>query len=80
MLQAKQVTVSFDLFPNGDEGPVALARFEEVALPDPLFMHVLQRQSCKEPFESRVPDIPQALTALAEIYTQRSTQIQKRLN
>ncbi len=45
--------VTFDLFPEGEDGPVAHAHFAEGATPDPLFAHVLSRRSCKEPFEDR---------------------------
>lgn len=45
--------VIFELFPNGEDGPVAIANFSEGAFPDPLFEYVLERSSCKEPFEER---------------------------
>ena len=63
--------VDLDLFPDGEAGPVAVARFTEGATPDPLFSHVLARRSCKEPYEDR--PVPQALAdrlaAHAEIIT-----------
>jgi hypothetical protein len=45
--------IDFDLFPEGEDGPVAVATFREGGTPDPLFAHVLDRRSCKEPFEDR---------------------------
>ncbi|MEZ5801636.1 MAG: hypothetical protein R3D29_15660 [Nitratireductor sp.] len=42
--------VMYELFPEGESGPVAIATFNEGATPDPLFVHVLNRRSCKEPF------------------------------
>ena len=45
--------VSLDLFPEGEDGPVAIAKFSQGASPDPLFAHVMNRRSCKEPFEDR---------------------------
>ena len=47
--------VDFELFPAGDNGPVAIARFLEGAEPDPLFAQIPTRRSCKEPFEDRMP-------------------------
>ena len=61
--------VDFDLFPAGEDGPVAVARFAEGAAPDPLFAHVLARRSAKEPFaETPVAPDP-ALTTLADVHT-----------
>ena len=49
--------VETTLFPEGEEGPVADARFVAAgAQPDPLFGAVAHRRSCKEPFEDRLPD------------------------
>ncbi|MEO1540382.1 MAG: twin-arginine translocation pathway signal protein [Pseudomonadota bacterium] len=49
--------VELDLFPEGDDGPVAIARFSPGATADPLMAQVLHRRSCKEPFDpSPVPD------------------------
>jgi len=42
--------VEIDLYPEGENGPVAVARFERGGAPDPLFAQVLRRRSCKEPF------------------------------
>ncbi|MGB7285778.1 MAG: twin-arginine translocation pathway signal protein, partial [Salaquimonas sp.] len=57
--------VDLDLFPDGEDGPVAIASFSEGAAPDPLFAHVMERRSCKEPFEDKA--VPaEAISALAD--------------
>ncbi len=57
--------VDLDLFPEGEDGPVAIARFSEGASKDPLFAQIMNRRSCKEPFEKTpVPD--QLATELSE--------------
>ena len=43
--------VDLDLFPEGENGPVAVARFREGGSRDPLFQYVMTRRSCKEPFD-----------------------------
>jgi len=43
-------TVTYDLFPEGEDGPIAIAKFSQGAKADPLFDQVMQRRSCKEPF------------------------------
>lgn len=53
------------LFPQGDEGPVSIVRFSEGASADPLFLHVLARRSCKEPF-AETPLTVEEITALGE--------------
>lgn len=65
--------VEFDLFPEGDEGPVAIARFITGASRDPLFDNILQRRSNKEAFAAEIPDIPAAVAALADTYTDAGT-------
>jgi hypothetical protein len=72
-------TVEFDLFPDGEEGPVAKAQFKKGATADPLFLGIPNRRSCKEPFETRIPEIDSKLTALADIHTDETlvAQIQK---
>jgi hypothetical protein len=48
---ARGFGVDLALFPQGDQGPVAVARFiANGAKPDALFDHILTRRSCKEPF------------------------------
>ena len=64
--------VDLELFPDGEDGPVAIAHFrEDAAGPDPLFAQVMARRSCKEPFQDRA--VPAALAAelsgLAEVIT-----------
>jgi hypothetical protein len=63
--------VDLTLFPEGPDGPVADARFGAGAAPDPLFAHVLDRRSCKEPFGERAvsPADAAALSAHARIVT-----------
>ncbi|MBL4787202.1 MAG: twin-arginine translocation pathway signal protein [Cohaesibacteraceae bacterium] len=62
--------VDLDLFPEGEDGPVAIANFEPGGKPDNLFAHVLNRRSTKEPFETRsVPDnLASSLEEFANIY------------
>ena len=60
--------VVFDLFPDGEDGPVAVARFSQNAQADPLFDHIPARRSCKEPFEARIPEVRSELTALADVH------------
>ena len=65
--------VVFDLFPDGEDGPVAIAQFAEGAFPDPLFNAIPKRRSCKEAFDKRLPTITPELEALAEFHTENST-------
>lgn len=62
-------TAELDLFPDGEDGPVAIVQFRTGATPDPLFRHVLERRSCKEPYEDRPvpPEMVEALSAHARI-------------
>lgn len=64
--------VNLHLFPEGDDGPVAIARFKEGAVPDPLFAHVMSRRSCKEPFDLQPLPVDKVdkLASIAEIITQ----------
>ena len=61
--------VGFDLFPQGEDGPVAVARFSEGAAPDPLFAQIPHRRSCKEPFADAAPEASADVAALADIHT-----------
>ncbi|MCR9220761.1 MAG: twin-arginine translocation pathway signal protein [Alphaproteobacteria bacterium] len=61
--------VAFDLFPDGADGPVAVAQFSDGAARDPLAAHMLDRRSCKEPFADRAVEPTPALSALADIHT-----------
>ena len=63
--------VDVDLFPEGEQGPVAVARFSAGANADPLAAHILQRRSCKEAF-SETPvasDAARHLSGIADIVT-----------
>jgi hypothetical protein len=65
--------VDITLFPEGERGPVATARFRAGgALPDPLFRHAANRRSCKEPFTAEPVSAGQeaALSAHATILRQ----------
>lgn len=66
--------VEFELFPQGEGGPVAFARLSPGAGRDPLFPQILARRSCKEPFaDTPVPaDAIAALTPLATVITDPS--------
>ncbi|MEP0519603.1 MAG: twin-arginine translocation pathway signal protein [Hyphomicrobiales bacterium] len=57
------VAVSFDIFPEGEDAarldgrPVAIATFAKArgVAPDPLFAHVMERRSLKEPYDLTRP-------------------------
>lgn len=72
---AAGLAVDLTLFPEGEEGPVAHAVFRDGGSADPLAIHILDRRSCKEPFEDRaVPGIlASQLELLADIYTDAPT-------
>lgn len=61
--------VDYTLFPDGETGPVAVATFREGADLDPLFKHVMNRRSCKEPFSLDVPTVPENITTIADVHT-----------
>lgn len=61
--------IDYEFFPTGDDGPVAIARLSGNTETDPLFRHILDRRSCKEPFTTQIPDITDELLALADVYT-----------
>ena len=54
----KGYAITFELFPDGEEGAVADALFiANRAQPDPLFAYGLARRSCKKPFlDKKVPE------------------------
>lgn len=64
--------VSFDLFPEGEDAakldrrPVAIATFSKSPdiKPDPLFIHVMDRRSLKEPFDMARPVSNTALKSI----------------
>lgn len=64
-------TASLDLFPNGEKGPVATAVFSKNAVRDPLFDFILQRRSCKKPYEDRPvsSDVADKLASYAHVST-----------
>ncbi len=67
--------VDMTLFPDGPDGAIAEAKFYPGGQPDPLAQHILNRRSCKEPFENR-PISGDAITGLdmfADIYTDSET-------
>lgn len=74
------LAVSLDLFPEGEDGPVAHARFAPGGAPDPLFAHVMARRSCKEAFTAApVPaSAAGALSEHARIITDAATVAQLR--
>ncbi len=65
----KGFEVEHDIFPHGEDGPVAISTFKKGGNSDPLFAQVMQRRSCKEPFDSKpVPDnLIAELSAYAKI-------------
>jgi len=66
-------TVSYQLFPEGEGGPVAIATFSQGAKADPLFAHVMQRRSCKEVFAEQLvsSDMVQQLRGFADVITEQ---------
>jgi hypothetical protein len=67
--------VTYDLFPNGEEGPIAIAQFTKGAQADPLFSQALKRRSCKEAFEAK--SIPVHLAEQLSSYGNVITDTQK---
>ncbi len=60
----KNINVSFDIYPDGETGPAAIATFEpDTGTPDPLFTAIMDRRSCKEPFT----DQPLSTTDIATL-------------
>ena len=61
--------VDFELFPDGEGGPVAIARMRaDAASKDPLADFMMSRRSCKEPFTDQPVSPDPRLTSLAEVY------------
>eukprot|EP00903_Cladosiphon_okamuranus_P001500 g1498.t1 len=60
------------LFPDGEDGPIAHVSLADSASTDPLAAHILDRRSCKEPFEDQhVPeDLAAKLTAYGNVITE----------
>lgn len=69
------LAVTLDIYPEGETGPVAVARFGGVVQPDPLFAAILERRSCREPFADRAlkGDHADALASYAKIFTDAKT-------
>ncbi len=65
-------TAEMALFPDGEDGPIANVTFKKGASADPLFAHVMERRSCKEPFEATPVSADKAaeLQSLANIITE----------
>lgn len=66
------LAVDIVLFPEGEEGPVARAMFADGGTRDPLAAFMMDRRSCKEPFEERpVPDdLASSLAGFGDIITE----------
>ncbi len=64
--------VDLELFPDGENGPVAIGRFSTSAIPDPLAAHIIDRRSCKEPYQMTTIESSKlsALQAYASIVTE----------
>ena len=61
-------TVDLDILPDGDEGPIAVARFSEGAQADRLAAHILNRHSAKEVYQDK-PLAPEAIEELSPLAT-----------
>ena len=63
--------VDLDLFPQGEDGPVAVARFRDGGQRDALFQQVMSRRTCKEPFDPRPLPVSavQELSAFSHVIT-----------
>lgn len=68
-------SVDLTLFPEGDGGPIAHAVFSDGGTADPLAAQMMDRRSCKEPFEARAvsPALANELELFADIYTDAPT-------
>ena len=64
------ITVETVLFPDGEDGPVALCTFDPGgAMPNPLFAHAMSRRSHKESFDDRTVGAEAApLEAHAQVF------------
>lgn len=67
--------VDLTFYPEGERGPLAVAVFAPGGTRDPLFDHVMDRRSCKEPFETKplTPAHANELELFADIYTDEPT-------
>jgi len=64
--------VDLQIYPEGEDGPVAIADFSEGAQKDLLFSQILGRRTCRKPFaDTAVPsEMVDALSGYGEIITQ----------
>ena len=62
-----------DLFPQGDDGPVAAIQFTKGGTTDPLFAHVLDRHTNRHGYEDRAIEAD-VQASLAEFFTIKSDQ------
>lgn len=73
------IGVKLDLFPQGEDAagldgrPVAVVQFQGEATPDPLFQHVLDRRTQKEPYDL-TREVPDDALALMQAACIRGTQ------
>ncbi|MEM9632744.1 MAG: twin-arginine translocation pathway signal protein [Pseudomonadota bacterium] len=60
-----------NLFPEGPDGPIADVTITEAKSTDPLARFILERRSCKEPFEQRPvpPELSEILNAYGKVIT-----------
>lgn len=65
---ANGYAVDTKLFPEGPDGPVAVSTFAKGGTADPLFAQIMDRRSCKEPFEARLVEA-EKVTALSDFAT-----------
>ena len=66
-------TLETDLFPQGDDGPVAVIRFTEGGKKDPLFAHIFDRHTNRNGYEDRAIEADVQAT-LAKFCTIKSDQ------
>lgn len=64
--------VELSLFPEGEDGPIAQATFTSGANADPLAAKIMERRSCKEPFDDKIIETHkiQALESFATVITE----------
>ncbi|MDW3224886.1 MAG: twin-arginine translocation pathway signal protein [Paracoccaceae bacterium] len=72
---AQGFNVDLELFPKEEQGAVARAVFGSGGAADPLFDYVMERRSCKEPFEPTPLKAAHAneLELFADVYTDETT-------
>ncbi|KAB7615398.1 twin-arginine translocation pathway signal protein [Amylibacter sp. SFDW26] len=67
----RNTAVNLDIYPEGENGPVAVATFGGATQPDPLFAAILDRRTCREPYENRPVEntLARELEAYAKIHS-----------